>query len=155
MVSLTPKRGVPFLHSLLLILKLCIINMSPLFHFPKCYCLRKWKQKGHLVIILRTSTFEVKHGPFNIHRQGHFFLLLHRIDIWWNDELIVRWREHPLTVRNDELSWSCSLYREGLWRHRVLAWEMLYSDCLSSTSVNIIHVLAYGLRWVFEKTAYI
>lgn len=83
-----------------------------------------------------------------------FLLLLNRIDRWCKDELIVRWREHPLTVRNDELSWSCSLYREGLWRHRVFAWEMLRSDSLSSTLVNKIHVHVYGLRWVLEKTAY-
>lgn len=41
-----------------------------------------------------------------------------RDDTWWYGRFeIIRWREHPLTVRNDELSWSCSLYREGLWRH--------------------------------------
>lgn len=87
-----------------------------------------------------------------IHNGINIFLLLsNRIDRWCKDKLIVRWREHPLTVRNDELSWSCSLYREGLWHHRVLA---CMGDAPQWFFVVDISEQNPCTCIVFEKTAY-
>lgn len=69
---------------------------------------------------------------------------------WSYDEGSIRWQSEMTSCH------GVALFTEKVYDITVFlrAWEMLRSDSLSSTSVNKIPVHVYGLRWVFEKTAY-
>lgn len=70
---------------------------------------------------------------------------------WSYDEGSIRWQSEMTSCH------GVALFTEKVYDITVFlrAWEMLRSDSLSSTSVNKIPVHVYGLRWVFEKTAYV